>query len=632
MLAIETRGLTKDYAVGFRRSKRRRALDHLDLRVEQGQTFGLLGPNGAGKSTTLKLLLGLIFPTLGSGRALGSELGDVSARARIGYLPENPHFYDHLTAQEFLSYVGALFCLSSRKRPARVGGLLDRVGLNDSRDLPIRKFSKGMVQRLGIAQALLNDPELIILDEPMSGLDPLGRREVRDLVLQLRQEGKTIVLSTHILSDAEAVCDQVGILNRGRLQGCGELRKILALPTASTEVVLEGPGPKLLEELRPYVGSLVRTGERVRVEAPAESDVARILDCALRWRARIVSVNPVKVSLEDYFLSKLEIRNSKFETRNSKLETGNSKFETRSTGTPLPGAQETPPSTTKLKPLDVKQPVSNFEFRVSSFEFRISNSGGRVGAIAFHTFKESVRDRVLYNLIVFALLLIGAAILFGSISVGIERIILVNLGLSSISIFGLLIAIFIGIGLVAKEIDQRTIHTILSKPVGRAEFLLGKYAGLLLTLVINTAIMTAGFYLALLYQEHHLEGADLASLEAIYLILLQLAVVVALALLFSCISTPILSAVFTFCLFVAGHFLDDLHLLGQQSGSPILQKTLNALYYLLPDFSALSVIGQAAHGQHVPGYLVAADSLYALLYATILISAAVLLFAEREFR
>jgi len=302
------------------------------------------------------------------------------------------------------------------------------------------------------------------------------------------------------------------------------------------------------------------------------------------------------------------------------------------TGTSLPSAQETPLSTTGPTSLDENQRVSSFEFRISNFEFRISNSGRRVGAIALHTFKESVRDRVLYNLIVFALLLIGAAILFGSISVGIERIILVNLGLSSISIFGLLIAMFIGIGLVAKEIDQRTIHTILSKPVGRAEFLLGKYAGLLLTLVINTAIMTAGFYLALLYQEQGLDRTDSASLEAIYLILLQLALVVALALLFSCVSTPILSAVFTFCLFVAGHFLADLRLLGQESGSPILQKALNVVYYLLPDFSAFSVIGQAAHGQSVPGYLVVADSLYALLYATILISAAVLLFEEREFR
>ncbi len=632
MLAVETRGLTKDYVVGFARRSRRRALEHLDLCVERGETFGLLGPNGAGKSTTLKLLLGLIFPTLGYGRTLGYELGDVAARARIGYLPETPYFYDHLTAEEFLNYVSALFCLSPGSRPARVGELLDRVGLSDSRSLPIGKFSKGMVQRLGIAQALLNDPDLIILDEPMSGLDPLGRREVRDLILQLRAMGKTIVLSTHILSDAETVCDRVGILNRGRLQGCGELRKILALPAASTEVVLEDPGPEVLEELRPFVASVVRTGERVRLEVPAESDLVVILDRVLRLRARIVSVNPVKVSLEDYFMTQVEKRNSNL-TDNRKLETRNFKLQTRQplgTETSLPSANATP--------ANEKHRVSNFQFRVSSFHFRVSNfqfralgSARRVSAIALHTCKESVRDRVLYNLVVFALLLIGAAILFATISVGIERIILVNLGLSSISVFGLLIAVFIGIGLVAKEIDKRTIYSILSKPVWRAEFILGKYFGLVLTLVINTTIMTAGFYLALIFQKRGLDRTDLASLQAIYLIVLQLALVVALALLFSCISTPILSAVFTFCLFVAGHFLADLRWFGQQSGSAMLHKILNVLYYLLPDFGAFSVIGQVAHGHRVPGYLLAGNSLYALLYATILVSAAVLVFEEREF-
>jgi ABC-2 type transport system ATP-binding protein len=631
MLAVETRELTKDYVVGFGRSKRRRALDHLDLRVEHGETFGLLGPNGAGKSTTLKLLLGLLFPTSGSGHILGCKLGDVGARARIGYLPESPYFYDHLTPKEFLSYVAALFCLPSGQRRARVSELLDRVGLSDSWNLPVRKFSKGMVQRLGIAQALLNDPELLILDEPMSGLDPLGRREVRDLVLQLRQEGKTIVLSTHILSDAEAVCDRVGILNRGRLQGCGELREILAIQAASTEVVLEEPEPELLGELRPYVGSVVRTGERVRMEVPPQSDVARVLDRALRSRARIVSVNPVKVSLEDYFMSHVGDRNSKLETLSSKRETRNSEFEIRNskpeTRQPLAAL-----ANQEHRVSSFQFPILNSQFRISNLRSRVSKSARRIVAIAFHTFKESVRDRVLYNLVVFALLLIGAAILFGSISVGIERIILVNLGLSSISIFGLFIAIFIGIGLVAKEIDKRTIHSILAKPVFRAEFVLGKYAGLLLTLIINTAIMTAGFYLALIHQDHGLNRADFAPLEAIYLIVLQLALVVALALLFSCISTPILSAVFTFCLFVAGHFLADLRLLGQQSGSAALHKVLNVVYYLLPDFGAFSVIAQAVHRQRMPAHLVAADSLYALLYVTILISAAVLLFEEREFR
>jgi ABC-2 type transport system ATP-binding protein len=652
--AVETTELTKDYPVRFLGRGRRRALDHLSLRVEQGETFGVLGPNGAGKSTTLKLLLGLIRPTQGHGVILGHELGEVSARARIGYLPENPYFYDQLTAEEFLSYVATLFCLSPSQCRARVGGLLDRVGLSDSQNLPIRKLSKGMVQRLGIAQALVNDPELIVLDEPMSGLDPLGRREVRDLILQLGQKGKTILLSTHILSDAEAVCDRVGILNRGRLQGCGELRKILGLQAESTEIVLEDPGPEVLEKLRPYVASIVRTGDRLRLEVPAESDLSTTLDRALRLRTAIVSVNPVKVSLEDYFMTQVENRNWKLEAgdwkseaENSKFETGNWKPETgRSSRSADESQVESPDRRAQTHraqaqhmgpqpPGDQKtsgSSVSGFQLPIPSFRSRALASAQRVAAIALHNFKESVRDRVLYNLVLFALLLIGAALLFGSISVGIERTILVNLGLSSISIFGLLISIFIGIGLVAKEIEKRTIYSILSKPVWRAEFVLGKYFGLLLTLVVNTAIMTAGFYLALLYQDHHLDGADLAPLEAIYFILLELALVVALALLFSCISTPILSAVFTFCFFLAGHFLADLQSLGRESQSAMLKTILNVLYYLLPDFGAFSVIGQAAHGHRMPGYLLVGNSLYALLYATILISAAVLVFEEREFR
>jgi ABC-type transport system involved in multi-copper enzyme maturation permease subunit len=256
----------------------------------------------------------------------------------------------------------------------------------------------------------------------------------------------------------------------------------------------------------------------------------------------------------------------------------------------------------------------------------------RIASIAWHTFKESVRERVLYNLIVFALLLIGAAILFASISVGIERIILVNLGLSSISVFGLLMAIFIGIGLVSKEIERQSIYSILSKPVRRAEFILGKYFGLLLTLVINTAIMTVGFYAALFYQKRTLAAADLIVLQAVYFILLQFALVIGLALLFSCISTPVLSALFTFCVYVIGNFLANIRWFGQETGSALVEKATMLLYYLLPNFGDFNVITQVAHGQRVPGYLLLANSLYALLYVTILIAAAILIFEKREFR
>ncbi len=257
---------------------------------------------------------------------------------------------------------------------------------------------------------------------------------------------------------------------------------------------------------------------------------------------------------------------------------------------------------------------------------------GRIGTIALGAFTESVRERVLYNLIVFAFLMIGSAILLGSISVGVEQIVLVNLGLAAISFFGLLIAIFIGIGLVSKEIERRTIYNILSKPVTRAEFILGKYAGLVLTLLVNTAIMTAGFYAALAFQERGLALHDLALLVAVYFILLQLAMVVGIAIFFSCISTSLLSAVFTFCIFVIGNFSGDIRGFGQESGSPVLQKLTAVIYYLLPNFRDFNVIDQVAHGVRIPALLITANTCYALLYIAVLLSAAILIFEEREFR
>jgi ABC-type transport system involved in multi-copper enzyme maturation permease subunit len=256
----------------------------------------------------------------------------------------------------------------------------------------------------------------------------------------------------------------------------------------------------------------------------------------------------------------------------------------------------------------------------------------RVATIAFHTFKESVREKVLYNLVAFALLLIGAAILFGSISVGVEQIILITLGLTSISVFGLLIAIFIGIDLVSKEIEHRTIYNILSKPVSRPEFILGKYLGLLLTVFVNTAIMTAGFYAALFYQKRALLLDDLRFLGAVYFILLELAMVVGIAVVFSCISTPVLSAVYTFCIYVIGNFSANLRAFGQETQSALPGTVSDVLYYLLPNFGNFNVISQVAHAEKIPGYLWLGNSLYALLYIATLLGLAVLIFEEREFR
>ncbi|MGH9358941.1 MAG: ATP-binding cassette domain-containing protein [Terriglobia bacterium] len=305
MPAVETCKLTKDYRSGFWRKRPRRVLDSLDLTVESGETFGLLGPNGAGKSTTLKLFFRLIFPTSGSARILGRDLSDLSSHARIGYLPENPSFYDHLSAAEFLEFTAQLFGLERRPARERSLRLLDYTGLTESKDLAIRKFSKGMVQRLGIAQALINDPDLIFLDEPMSGLDPVGRREIRNLILHLRREGKTIFFSTHILADAETLCDRVAILNRGRLLGCGKLRDILRMDISTTEMVLEKPSGQVLQELNPYARSMFRTGDLVRIEFDGEHDPNAMLGTALACGARVVSLNPVKASLEDYFMAQV---------------------------------------------------------------------------------------------------------------------------------------------------------------------------------------------------------------------------------------------------------------------------------------------------------------------------------------
>src|SRR6478609_8405583 len=250
MPALATHELTKDYAVGFWRKRPYRALDRLTLQVQPGEVFGFLGPNGAGKTTTLKLLMQLVFPTTGRASILGRPVGDLAVRQRIGYLPENPYFYDNLTAEELLEYFGSLFGYSRSDCQARASRLLDEVGLGAERRMQLRKFSKGMVQRVGLAQAVLNDPDVIFLDEPMSGLDPLGRRDVRALMLELRDQGRTIFFSSHILSDAEALCSQVGIVAKGRLAAAGRIADLGEFAVQGWELVMAGVPAAALERVR----------------------------------------------------------------------------------------------------------------------------------------------------------------------------------------------------------------------------------------------------------------------------------------------------------------------------------------------------------------------------------------------
>lgn len=304
---VEIENLTKDYEVGFWRKRKVRALDGLSLQVNQGEIFGFLGANGAGKTTTLKLLMRLMFPTAGSARILGHDIADLTMHRQIGYLPENPYFYDYLTAREFLDYCGQLFGNAKHDRKRRTTDLLERVHLDTkSWDVQLRKFSKGMLQRVGLAQALVNDPTIVFLDEPMSGLDPVGRREVRDLIAGLRQEGKTVFMNSHILSDIEVLCDRVAILKRGKLALVGHLDELRrrAGETDRVEVVATGtqiePLLLLLPDRDKFQVSATASG--VRIELTDEQYVDEAIAALRKARGKLVSVQPVRQSLEDLFL------------------------------------------------------------------------------------------------------------------------------------------------------------------------------------------------------------------------------------------------------------------------------------------------------------------------------------------
>jgi len=256
----------------------------------------------------------------------------------------------------------------------------------------------------------------------------------------------------------------------------------------------------------------------------------------------------------------------------------------------------------------------------------------RTGIVAWNTFREAVRDRVLYNLVFFALLMMATAVLVGQISIGIDSIVIVSLGLSAVSVIGLLMAVFIGVGLVYKEMDKRTLYALLAKPIRRWEFLLGKFAGLLLTLTVNTAAMAVGLFLALFYVNRALHSADLVVLTAVYFILLKLAIIVALALLFSCFTTPFLSICFTAGIYVTGLFVKDIRSFSDITGNPALDRVAVWFSYLLPNFQNFDVMGAAAHGRAIPGAIVAQNTLYAAVYCAIVLAAAAVIFSRRNLK
>jgi ABC-2 type transport system ATP-binding protein len=297
--AIRTENLTKDYPSGFLHLKRKRSLEALTMQVETGEVFGFLGPNGAGKSTTIKLLVGLIFPTSGNAQILGKPISDIEMHQEIGYLPEQPYFYDYLTASELLDYFARIHNLTAADRRERVERMLKKVGLETAGKIQLRKYSKGMLQRVGLAQAILHDPQVVILDEPMSGLDPIGRLEVRDIILELKREGRTVLFSTHVLSDAEMLCDRVGVIVGGKLRGVGAPDEIVGMKAQGMEILFEYGGSEASATV--LLSKATRAGNRYRLQV-AERELYGALEQLRSAGARILSVTQLKPTLEEYFM------------------------------------------------------------------------------------------------------------------------------------------------------------------------------------------------------------------------------------------------------------------------------------------------------------------------------------------
>jgi ABC-2 type transport system ATP-binding protein len=300
-LAIDVHDLKKTYRTPFTR-KKVEALRGVTFSVERGHIFGFVGPNGAGKTTTIRTLMGLIRPTGGSARLLGEELPSRAARFKIGFLPESPYFYDYLDVGELCDLAGRLFGLAPAARKKRADELIERVGLSRARSQSLKKFSKGMLQRAGLAQALMNDPELVVLDEPMSGLDPIGRKEVRDLMLELRERGKTVFFSTHILSDVEAITDRVAIIARGQLQAHGTPAELVSRTLQGVDITVKLAAAPDGDTLVEGATRVRRVGDELSLTLPADADVDAWIARAQAAGAKVVAVAPRHETLEELFM------------------------------------------------------------------------------------------------------------------------------------------------------------------------------------------------------------------------------------------------------------------------------------------------------------------------------------------
>lgn len=305
---VETEGLTKVYqpllgGTGVL------ALNDLSITIVEGEAFGLVGPNGSGKTTCLKLLLGLIFPTAGRARLFGKSVFSLDAKERVGFMPEAPYFYDHLTGNELLNYYAGIFGLSRRLRAERIDELLTLVGMQERRAMPLRQYSRGMLQRIGLAQALINDPALLILDEPTSGLDPIGAYQIRGLISELRRRGKTVLLCSHLLNEVEAMCDRVGVLHQGNLLAVGSLSELLP-ETEAARVVASDLSAEGLEQIRALGLSAAQDGGTVAVEAPGRAAINQVVDVVRSHGGEILEIGRHRRSLEDFFIEAVRGRPS----------------------------------------------------------------------------------------------------------------------------------------------------------------------------------------------------------------------------------------------------------------------------------------------------------------------------------
>ncbi len=302
---VRVENLVKDFRVGFG-IRKRRVLSDVSFSALEGEIFGFIGPNGAGKTTTLKVLMGLIRPTSGSASILGRNVAESEFRDQIGFLPENPYFYPFLTAREILDFYARLSGVEARRRPSRVAELLALVHLTQAADARLKTYSKGMLQRVGVAQALIHDPSVIFLDEPMSGLDPIGRREIREVILALRAAGKTVFMNTHILSDVEMICDRVAIIVKGAIRQQGRIEDLLGAGTHSAQIVVTGLSADAATEIETRLSAvLCGTGERIEIRS-GEKAIEEILRTVLRSGGRVLSVSTLRPSLEEVFMSAVQ--------------------------------------------------------------------------------------------------------------------------------------------------------------------------------------------------------------------------------------------------------------------------------------------------------------------------------------